>query len=65
MPDSPKYKAAGVLGRDLGLEWGGNWKTMVDQPHFQLRPIWATNFTEKQMLAELRVRNNNGTPIYS
>lgn len=65
MPDSPKYKAAGVLGRDLGLEWGGNWKTMVDQPHFQLRPIWAANFTEKQMLAELRTRNNNGTSIYS
>jgi peptidoglycan L-alanyl-D-glutamate endopeptidase CwlK len=33
--DSPKYKAAGVIGAELGLEWGGNWKTIKDQPHFQ------------------------------
>ena len=32
LDDSPKYKAVGVLGMDLGLEWGGNWKTIVDQP---------------------------------
>ncbi len=38
LPDSPKYKAVGVLGMDLGLEWGGSWKTIVDQPHFELRP---------------------------
>jgi len=25
--ESPKYKAVGALGMDLGLEWGGNWKT--------------------------------------
>lgn len=65
LPNSPKYKAVGVLGMDLGLEWGGNWKTIVDQPHFQLRPAWATNLTEKQMLAELHARHENGTPAYS
>ncbi len=54
--ESPKYKAVGVLGVDLGLEWGGNWTSFVDQPHFQLRPAWAMNFTEKEMLAELRRR---------
>jgi len=54
--DSLKYKAVGVLGTDLGLEWGGNWKTIVDQPHFQLRPGWATGMPEREMLAELRRR---------
>jgi peptidoglycan L-alanyl-D-glutamate endopeptidase CwlK len=63
--DSPKYKAVGVLGADLGLEWGGNWKTIVDQPHFQLRPGWASDMTEKAMLAELRIRVAGGLPIYA
>lgn len=62
--DSPKYKAVGVLGTDLGLEWGGNWKSIVDQPHFQLRPAWARALTEKQMLAELRSRHAGELAIY-
>lgn len=24
------------IGKDLGLEWGGDWKTLKDMPHFQL-----------------------------
>ncbi|MDX7857970.1 M15 family metallopeptidase [Aeromonas caviae] len=63
--DSPKYKAVGVLGADLGLEWGGNWKTIIDQPHFQLRPEWARTLTEKQMLAELRSRHASEQAIYA
>ncbi|HET7832248.1 MAG TPA: M15 family metallopeptidase [Gallionella sp.] len=63
--DSPKYKAVGVLGMELGLEWGGNWKNMVDEPHFQLRPAWALEMNEKQMLAELRSRVTGGTPVYA
>lgn len=63
--ESPKYKAVGVLGMELGLEWGGNWKNMVDQPHFQLRPAWAQEMNEKQMLAELRNRIDGGTPVYA
>jgi peptidoglycan L-alanyl-D-glutamate endopeptidase CwlK len=50
---------------DLGLEWGGNWKTIVDQPHFQLRPAWAKDMTEKKMLAELRDRANDNRPVYA
>lgn len=65
LPDSPKYKTVGVLGADLGLEWGGNWKTLVDQPHFQLRPQWADNLTERQMLAELRARVETDRPVYA
>lgn len=53
---SPKYKAVGVLGAELGLDWGGNWESLKDEPHFELRPRWATKMSEGNMLAELRRR---------
>ena len=62
--DSPKYKAAGVIGAELGLEWGGNWKTIKDQPHFQLRPRWAADLSERDMLAGLRQRTADAVPIF-
>ena len=65
LPESVKYKAVGALGTDLGLEWGGNWRTIVDQSHFQLRPVWASNLNEKQMLAELRARADAAAPVYA
>ena len=63
--ESPLYKAVGALGEELGLEWGGNWRTIVDQPHFQLRPAWATALTERQMLAELRDRVAGGIDVFA
>lgn len=54
--DHPLYRELGPLGESLGLEWGGRWKTIVDEPHYQFRPAWATGFTEKEMLASLRNR---------
>lgn len=65
LADSPKYKAVGVLGMDLGLEWGGNWTSIVDQPHFQLRPAWARDLTERQMLAGLRDRAAAGASFFA
>lgn len=65
LPESVKYKAVGVLGTDMGLEWGGNWKTIVDQPHFQLRPAWAVDLTEREMLAELRGRFDASSPVFA
>ena len=64
LPESPKYKTVGALGIDLGLEWGGNWKTIVDQPHFQLRPMWAIPLTDRQMLTELRLRHDTNQPVF-
>jgi peptidoglycan LD-endopeptidase CwlK len=64
LDESPKYKAVGLLGMDLGLEWGGNWKTIQDEPHFQLRPKWASDLAEKDMLAELRSRKDSGEGVY-
>lgn len=65
LPASPKYKAVGALGMDLGLEWGGSWKSIVDEPHFQLRPAWAARMSEREMLAGLRARVTGGTPVYA
>jgi peptidoglycan LD-endopeptidase CwlK len=65
LDESPKYKAVGVLGMDLGLEWGGNWKTIQDEPHFQLRPNWAGDLSERDMLAELRSRKESGIGAYA
>jgi peptidoglycan L-alanyl-D-glutamate endopeptidase CwlK len=64
LPDSPLYKTVGAIGMELGLEWGGNWKTIQDQPHFQLRPDWAQNMTERVMLAELRNRKAAGEDAF-
>lgn len=65
LQDSPKYKAVGALGVDLGLDWGGNWTTFHDEPHFQLRPSWAVNLSEDQMLAAMRSRIDEGQAIYA
>ena len=39
--ESPAYAEAGQIGEQLGLVWGGRFKTLVDKPHFQ-RPIGKT-----------------------
>lgn len=33
--DIGKYKLMGQLGKQVGLEWGGDFKSLVDYPHFQ------------------------------
>ena len=65
LPNSAMYKAVGALGVELGLEWGGDWRTLVDQPHFQLRPVWADGLSEREMLAELRRRIADGIDFYA
>ncbi len=32
-----EYRRLGELARPLGLEWGGDWKSLPDVPHYQLR----------------------------
>ena len=65
LDESPSYKAVGALGLKLCLEWGGNWKTIVDEPHFQLRPAWARELSERDMLAELRARHERGAAVFA
>lgn len=39
------FTKVGKIGVSLGLEWGGNWKSSVDKPHFQL-PDWGSTVTK-------------------
>lgn len=32
------WSTISVLGKTQGFEWGGDWKTIVDRPHFQFPP---------------------------
>jgi peptidoglycan L-alanyl-D-glutamate endopeptidase CwlK len=64
IPESPAYKRVGELGKRLGLEWGGDWK-FQDEPHFQLRPGWARNMSEREMLTELRARRATGLGAFA
>jgi peptidoglycan LD-endopeptidase CwlK len=63
--DSPLYKSLAVIGEELGLEWGGRWTSIVDEPHFQLRPQWAKGMSEGVMLTELRRRKSSGRDFYA
>lgn len=36
------FSRVGAIGVSLGLEWGGNWKSIPDRPHFQL-PDWGSS----------------------
>lgn len=35
------FNKVGKIGKALGLEWGGDWKSIKDLPHFQL-PDWGS-----------------------
>ena len=35
------FKRVGKFAKQLGLEWGGSWTSIVDKPHLQL-PYWGS-----------------------
>ena len=47
------FDLVGTIGVKIGLEWGGNWTSPVDKPHFQL-PYWGSTTT--------MLKNLYGTP---
>lgn len=50
LPDSPLYDQAAQIGLAagiVGLEWGGNWTSFKDRPHYQM----ATQFNITQLRA--------------
>lgn len=53
--DSPLMDRCGEIGEELGLEWGGRWKSPKDKPHLHLK----TGVT----LAEARQRVKDGKPV--
>lgn len=71
-----KWKRVGALGKSLGLEWGGNWKSFRDYPHFQLtfglsiqdllagkRPPQEANKTSTKTAQPKSTNRVNGIPI--
>lgn len=34
----------GKIGASLGLTWGGNWKTFIDRPHYEIPPNQIDSF---------------------
>jgi peptidoglycan L-alanyl-D-glutamate endopeptidase CwlK len=63
IPDGLGYKAAGLIGRDLGLVWGADFKTINDEPHFEIHPKWAYSMTNREMLERLRKMQADGKEI--
>lgn len=47
------FGKVGAIGKRLGLEWGGDWKSPVDKPHFQL-PDWGSTTS--------KLKSQYGTP---
>ena len=33
--DNAFWTAIGAIGKEMGFTWGGDWKSIVDKPHFQ------------------------------
>jgi peptidoglycan LD-endopeptidase CwlK len=58
LPESPQYKQAGQVAKAAqiaNLEWGGDWTSFVDRPHYQYR----TGLTTSQV----RQKFEAGVPI--
>src|SRR3954470_17404315 len=36
LDESPAYGNLGGIGKGLALEWGGDWSSFPDEPHFQM-----------------------------
>jgi peptidoglycan L-alanyl-D-glutamate endopeptidase CwlK len=53
--DSPFWERIGALGKQVGLQWGGDFKTFKDKPHFEFHP----NLT----LAEANRRRENNEDL--
>lgn len=49
LEDSPAYTVLGSIGKAQGLDWGGSWRSLQDEPHYGLK----TGLTLKQMRARI------------
>jgi peptidoglycan L-alanyl-D-glutamate endopeptidase CwlK len=58
---SSYYRMLAPIGKSLGLEWGGDWESIDDEPHYELI-LWP-ELTEDQRLAKLRGLHDQGQPI--
>lgn len=49
------FRKVGAIGKSIGLQWGGDFKSPVDEPHFQL-PDWGS--TPAKLKAEYKTPEN-------
>jgi len=63
--EGPEYKTLGGIGKKLGLSWGGDWHSFVDEPHFEKHPEWAHDMDQSTMLAHLRDRRSKGQDAFA
>lgn len=56
--DSASYAVCGEIGKELGLDWGGDWSSFQDEPHFQYNPKGYT-------LTEMRERKEKGLDLFA
>jgi len=56
LSESPLYSEVSKVGLAPELEWGGNWKTFVDRPHYQLATV-------KKDIAQIRTDFEAGVAL--
>jgi peptidoglycan LD-endopeptidase CwlK len=47
------WKKIAEIGKSFGLEWGGDWKSIIDKPHFQ----YTNGLSIKQLYARYNNKN--------
>jgi hypothetical protein len=52
--DSNFFSQIGKIWTDMGGEWGGNWTSFVDKPHFQ----FTTNLSDNDVIKGKRISDN-------
>lgn len=53
---NPDQQAIADLGKSIGFEWGGDWKSFKDKPHFQMTFGYSTS----QMFAKVQNGDTSG-----
>lgn len=48
---APQYQQAGQIGKSIGLEWGGDWTSIKDYPHFQISNGISESVMNQRFLA--------------
>ncbi len=51
LPESPDYERAAQVGVNDQLEWGGNWASIKDRPHYQLKTTLPLNEVRRRFEA--------------
>ena len=58
--DVALWKTIGGLGKSVGLEWGGDFRTITDRPHFQL--TGGLTLTQARALRDAQAADTEPSP---